>query len=177
MSVQTQTVDYVSEINSRNTAISYLETSPRIIHTEQVFLPRGESASDSFTYIHLGEPQPSTTIETSESNEEVTLLEKWVGYVKEIVENGFIAAVRRNSSDFTEIIAEFDIDELGEDDQEILAEGMPLVWAITRERRNGGIQRVSSVTLRRQLRPPLSDNEYFATKLNAWIDTSDTPRG
>lgn len=101
--------------------------------------------------------------------EEVTVLEKWEGTVTEILEDGFRASFRRNHSDFQELVAEFALDELESDDQKILAEGMSLIWLITRERRNGGLRRCSALTLRRQLRQPLSEQNRVLKEFHDWL--------
>ena len=50
-----------------------------------------------------------------------------------------------------------------------LAEGMSLIWLITRERRNGGLRRCSALTLRRQLRQPLSEQNRVLKEFHDWL--------
>lgn len=104
----------------------------------------------------------------------MTHLEKWEGFVSEILPDGFRAKFRKNSSDFKEVVAEFANEELSDDDRKILAEGMPLTWSITLERRNGRVQRCSVLAIQHQPWQVPSVEEGFLNRLNEWIRPGDT---
>ena len=131
------------------------------------------SVSDHSTTSRRFAIRPPTIRKFRQEFEEVSLLEKWEGFVSEILADGFRAKFRRNSSDFKEVVAEFDTDELSDDDRKILAEGMPLIWSITRERRNGGVQRCSVLIIRRQPRQIPPQRDGFLNRLNDWIRPND----
>lgn len=99
--------------------------------------------------------------------EEAVLLEKWEGFVTQVEGDGFHAQMQGSNSQT--VIAEFSIDELSEDDRRILAEGMPMVWCISRERRRGGVQRCSNIYLRRQSRPTPHEEAHALSSLNMWL--------
>jgi hypothetical protein len=105
--------------------------------------------------------------------EEVSCLEKWEGYVSEILTDGFRTRLTRYETDFEEIVAEFDFSELADDDRKIICEGIPLVWAITRERKNGSVKRCSVVVLRRQPLNLVPEDTSFAQRLNDWIQAPE----
>jgi len=113
--------------------------------------------------------RPRNAKNVRQETEEITLLEKWEGYVSEILPDGFRANLQRSASEFKELVAEFEFSELADDDREILAEGMPLVWSITRERRNGVVKRCSVLMLRRQPRQLATKDQDFTKQLNEWI--------
>ena len=145
--------------------------------SEEYDLLRGSDTPvrwDAATFHRSFKVLPRTIQRIRQETEEVTLLEKWEGYVSEILPDGFRARLHRNVSDFEEVVAEFEFSELADDDRKILAEGMPLVWSITRERRHGCVQRCSVLVLRRQPRQLLSDQEDFAGRLNEWIHTPES---
>lgn len=131
--------------------------------------PPSEMPGDVETASAGMEPVATLSAAAGVPREEVTVLEKWEGTVTEILEDGFRASFRRNHSDFQELVAEFAMDELESDDQEILAEGMSLIWLITRERRNGGLRRCSALTLRRQLRQPLAEQNRVLKEFHDWL--------
>ncbi len=103
------------------------------------------------------------------SAEEVAPKVKWLGFVTEILHDGFCARFQSSTSDRKAIVAEFDFDELTADDQEILKVGAHLVWAIFTERRRGGLEN-SSVLYIRRLPPPTSRNLKIAkSELHEWF--------
>lgn len=101
----------------------------------------------------------------------VNLLEKWDGYVTEISEDGFTAAFWKTDSDEQELMAEFSFDEITEEDRDILLQGMPLIWSITSERRNGGLTHCSTLIIRRQpvFKPSTSSPSSFSRKIRDWL--------
>lgn len=112
----------------------------------------------------------------SSRQDEVVLLKKWDGFVATVLEDGFVA--RFEEGDGTEALeAEFDLDELVDSDKEILAEGMPVIWCISRERANGGQKRCSTIYLRRQAAPREAEVSAAAKSLDEWFTTSTASTG
>ena len=58
------------------------------------------------------------------------LLKKYEGFVTARGEDSFTARLFENSSDYPVIEAEFDLEELSENDRKLAIEGAPLVWTI-----------------------------------------------
>jgi hypothetical protein len=145
--------------------------------TDEVDLLRGSDNPVRWEALTVQRPLkvvPRTLPKIREEIPEVTLLEKWEGFVSEILSDGFSAKFKRNASDFEDVLAEFDFSELADDDRKILSEGMPLIWSITRERRNGTVKRSSELILRRQPRQLKSNHENFAGRLNEWINSAES---
>jgi hypothetical protein len=94
---------------------------------------------------------------------------KWHGYVTEILADGFVASFQTTERDKNAVIAEFDFDELAEDDQAILNIGAPLVWAIFTEREKGGLKNSSTLYVRRIIPPAESTIQATTNKLHEWF--------
>lgn len=101
--------------------------------------------------------------------EEVEGKQKWLGHVTDLLSDGFRARFHSDEFDRKEIVAEFDFEELSKDDQQAIHEGAPLVWAIFRERRKGGLEQASVLYLRRLPTPSRSSLEKSKEKLDAWF--------
>lgn len=94
---------------------------------------------------------------------------KWHGYVTEILDDGFVASFQTTERDKKAVIAEFDFDELAEDDQEVLRVGAPLVWAIFTEREKGGLKNSSTLYVRRITPPAEAAIQATTNKLHEWF--------
>ncbi len=99
--------------------------------------------------------------------DEVRLMAKWEGYVNEIYEGSFRASFGESGNHPPEIEAEFDKSELEVGCRKILKEGMPLVWAIVRERRRGGLCRSSIIYLLRKQAALESEISQEEQRLNS----------
>jgi hypothetical protein len=106
------------------------------------------------------------------SLDEVVLLKKWTGFVLKTLSDGFVVRFEEGDSGEQPIEAEFDIDELHESDKAILAEGMPVVWCISREVIKGGKKHCSSIYIRRQSAPAKADISAAARNLDEWFAPS-----
>lgn len=106
--------------------------------------------------------------------DEVVLLKKWTGYVSKTLSNGFVVRFEADNNDGQVLEAEFDLDELVDSDKEILAEGMPIVWCISREVIKGGKKRCSSIYIRRQSPPTKDAVSEAIRKLDDWFADSNT---
>jgi hypothetical protein len=112
----------------------------------------------------------------SSRQDEVVLLKKWDGFVSKILPDGFVVQFEENEGSEA-LEAEFDLDELVDSDKEILAEGMPVIWCISRERANGGQKRCSMIYLRRQAAPREAEVSAAAKSLDEWFSTSTSSTG
>jgi hypothetical protein len=113
----------------------------------------------------------------SSRQDEIVLLKKWDGFVSKVLEDGFIAQFEEDGQGAEALEAEFDLDELVDGDKEILTEGMPVIWCISRERANGGQKRCSTIYLRRQAAPREAEVSAAATSLDEWFNTSTASPG
>lgn len=113
----------------------------------------------------------------SSRQDEIVLLKKWDGFVSKVLEDGFVAQFEENGHGTGALEAEFDLDELVDGDKEILAEGMSVIWCISRERANGGQKRCSTIYLRRQAAPREAEVSAAAKNLDEWFTTSTASPG
>lgn len=125
-----------------------------------------EIPSSGMTPRHL----PPSMHSSLPPQEESRLLEKLDGVVTDVWNDEFRARFR--DSDGRNFKAEFSKDDLTDDDQFNLAEGVPLIWSVIRERKNGGLQRSAILYLRRLAPPSESEIENSTESLNAWVSGS-----
>ena len=111
-------------------------------------------------------------------SKEVVPKKKWHGSVTEILSDGFVARFQTEESDKKAVIAEFDFDEVSDDDLCILAVGAPLVWAIYSEREKGGLKNTSTLFVRRIIPPNEDAIKRTSDRLHEWftgIDDDTSP--
>ena len=114
------------------------------------------------------------------SLDDTVLLKKMNGFVTKILDDGFTILFEENAKEgqpIQPIEAEFDFEELSDSDRDILAEGMPAVWFISRERANGGIKRCSKIELRRQSAPTKAEVATAARNLDEWFASPNPNTG
>jgi hypothetical protein len=136
--------------------------------------PKGEASTASDKRIRTVGPKIS---KPSSRQDEVVLLKKWDGFVAKVLKGGFIVRFVEDENGSEALEAEFDLDELVDSDKEILAEGMPVVWCISRERSNGGQKRCSMIYLRRQPAPREAEVSAATKSLDEWFSTSTSSTG
>ncbi|MEI7911871.1 MAG: hypothetical protein WCK77_19755 [Verrucomicrobiota bacterium] len=101
--------------------------------------------------------------------EEVAPKVKWLGFVTEILSDGFCARFQSATTNRKAIVAEFDFNELALDDQAILKVGAHVVWAIFTERRKGGLENSSVLYIRRLPSPSSTTIEAAQSELHEWF--------
>lgn len=102
-------------------------------------------------------------------HKEATPRMKWHGSVTEINNEGFWATFQSCEADKKAIVAEFDLEEIAEDDRQLLRVGAPLVWAIFTEREKGGLKNSSTLYVRRIAAPSSVSVLKAKKKLDEWF--------
>ena len=136
--------------------------------------PEAPKSTDSGRCLRTVAPKlrrPTTSLD------DTVLLKKMDGFVTKIFDDGFAILFEENAEEGQSIEAEFDFEELSDSDRDILAEGMPAVWFISRERANGGIKRCSKIELRRQPAPTKAEVAAAARNLDEWFASQNQETG
>ena len=100
---------------------------------------------------------PQTRTLRSHPEQRYILLKKYEGFVTTRGEDSFSARLFENNGDYPVVEAEFDLEELSENDRELAVEGAPLVWTIGYAYEGSTRKRESLIYLRRL--PVWSDKE------------------
>lgn len=91
------------------------------------------------------------------SDERYILLKKYEGFVTSRADETFMARLAQNTSDYPVLEAEFELEELSEEDRELAVEGAALVWTIGYRYDGSTRKRESAIYFRRL--PAWSDKE------------------
>jgi hypothetical protein len=100
---------------------------------------------------------PQTRLLRSTLDQRYILLKKYEGFVTARGEETFSARLFEGNSDYPVLEAEFDFEELSENDRELAVEGAPMVWTIGYAYEGSTRKRESLIYLRRL--PAWNDKE------------------
>jgi len=107
-----------------------------------------KSAAQSSQLMHKESVRVPVKKQTFESIPSV-MIRKYLGRVTRLTDETFFAELFNSANTSEKIQVEFECDDLSSSCQRLLAEGMPLVWAFSKARINGGVKKVEDLYIRK----------------------------
>lgn len=106
------------------------------------------------------------TVPVSGYNNYISRSQNWIGHVIEIAENEFTAKLEDKNNPTTYEIAQFDIDEVSQGDQEMLKLGALFYWSVGKASINGQIIKQSMLRFKRSVDVTEEEFDHIMDNVN-----------